>query len=224
MKKILLVLLIPALAFMTSCGGSDEDGFMSQMKKMKEVADNAKEMQEEMDANPEDQDVIFSNSLLERMDVKNTDQVISDEDWTRIKSTIGDFSAMDSAQIAELNHTTLNTFFIEHGYENTDIAVDDMERFGKLSEFMLNAGIHRLAIMQTQLIDGKEGADIEVGKFADMINEYGYSIDDLKLIEENAEIEAKAVALRYTIEIINNKEEIATALDSAEVMIETESE
>ena len=209
---------------MTSCGGSDEDGFMSQMKKMKEVADNAKEMQEEMEANPEDQDVIFSNSLLEKMDIKNTDRVISDEDWTRIKSIIEDFSAMDSTQIAELNRTSLNIFFIEHGYENTDRAVEDMERFGKLSEFMLNAGMHRVAIMQMQLIDGKEGANTEVERFAKMINENGYSIEDLKLIEENAEIEAKALALRFTVEVINNKEEIATAIDSAEVTIETESE
>lgn len=220
MKKLLLIVLIPALSFMVSCGGSDDDGFMSQMKKMKEVADNAKEMQEEMEANPEEQDVIFKESLLKQMDLKATGQSVPDEVWDRVQTTTDDFLALDSATVADMNSESLNTFFVDHGYANTDAAYEELEQIGKLAEFTLGAAVHVAAMMQTRLIDGKEGYDKAVKEFADELNEKGYSADDLRLFEKNAKLEANAMAVRMASEVIANKKEIIEAIDSTQAVLD----
>ncbi len=220
MKKLLLIVLIPALSFMVSCGGSDDDGFLSQMKKMKKVADNAQEMQKEMEANPEEQDVIFKESLLKQMDLKATDRLIPDEVWERVQKTTDDFLAMDSATVADMNSESLNTFFVDHGYENTNAAYEELERIGKLAEFTMGAAIQAAALMQTRLVDGKEGYDKAVKEYADKLNEEGYSADDLRIIEKNAKLEANAMAVRMASEVIANKEEIIEAIDSTQAVLD----
>ena len=199
MKKLLVVFLIPALAFMVSCGGSDDNGVMSQMKKMKEMADNAKEMQEEMDANPEDSDKIFSESFLAQMDITNTARKVSDEDWNKVIKTIEDYNAMDSTEKADLNHETLNAFFTAHGYADLDEAEKDLERIGRLSSFLMDWAMRFATTKQIRLMDGKDAEDEKINELAAKINEDGYSKEDLRAIEENAQYSTKALKVLYEV-------------------------
>ncbi len=199
MKKLLVVFLIPALAFMVSCGGSDDNGVMSQMKKMKEMADNAKEMQEEMDANPEDSDKIFSESLLAKMDITNTDRKVSDEEWNKVIKIIEDYNAMDSTEKADLNHETLNAFFTDRGYADLGEAEKDLERIGRLSSFLMDWGMHFAIIKQVRLMDGKDAEDEKIKELAAKISEDGYSKEDLRAIEENAKYSTKALKVLYEV-------------------------
>jgi len=221
MKKLLFVLLIPALTLMTSCGGSDDDGILSQMKKMKEMADNVKEMQKEIEANPEEQDVVFKESLLKQLNLTATDRLIPDEVWERVRKTTDDFLAMDSVQLAEMNRETLNTFFVDHGYSDTQSANEELERIGQLAEFTVGAAIQSAVLMQERIVNGDEGYEKALKEYADALNKDGYSADDLRVIEKNADLSANAMAVRLSSEAIYNKEEIMQAVDSTQALLDT---
>ncbi|MCK5857187.1 MAG: hypothetical protein KAG64_06840 [Bacteroidales bacterium] len=218
MKKILLVLLIPALAFMSSCGGSDDGGIMSQMNKMKEISQNAEEMQEEMGA--DDSDKVFSKAILAKMDIVTTERKISDEEWNQVIKTIDDFLSMDSIKQANLNHQTINTFFTEHGYANADEGKQELEKIGFLSQFMIEWGMHFVAIKQIQLMDGKDAANQKLTEYTVDINNDGYSKEDLVVIEKNVDYTAKALSVFYTIDnyaTINEMARLSDSLNTAEL-------
>ncbi len=216
MNKLILVLLIPALAFMASCGGSDDGGIMSQMSKMKEIADNAKEMQEEAEANPEESGKVFSETILSKMDLTNTERKISDAEWGKIIKTVEDYKAMDSTEKANLNHETLNAFFADHGYIDINEATEDMERLGKTSSFLMDWGMHFVALKQIRLVDGKDAEKEKIKEFATDLNESGYTKDDLKAIEENAKYSIDAIKLLYEIKNFDAVQEMKQMSDSLE--------
>jgi len=216
MKKLILAILIPALGFLISCGGSDDGGIMSQMKKMKEVADNAKEMQKEEKQHPEDTKKIFTEHRLSEMDIPATGQKISDEVWERVQKTVDDFAAMDSATKANLNHEKVAEFYKAHGYANIDEAEKELKQIGSLNQTLIEWAMHFAGIKQVRLIDGKEAADKALEEFANKLKEAGYSKEDLKKIEQNVDIEAKALAMLFTLEAYKQIEAVSAAVDSVE--------
>ena len=214
MKKLILVLLIPALAFMASCGGSDDEGIMSQMSKMKEIADNAKEMQEEAEANPEENDKIFSETILSKMDLTGTERKISDAEWNKVIKIVEDFTAMDSSEKANLNHETLNSFFTDHGYIDISEATTDLERLGKTSSFLMDWGMHFVALKQIRLVDGKDAENEKIKELTADLNESGYTKEDLKAIEENAKYSVDAIKFLYEMKNFDAIEEVTKMADS----------
>jgi DNA-directed RNA polymerase specialized sigma54-like protein len=215
MKKLILVLLIPALTFMASCGGSDDGGIMSQMSKMKEIADNAKEMQEEeAEANPEENKKVFSETILSKMDLTNTERKINDAEWSKIIKTVEDYTAMDSTEKANLNHETLNAFFTNHGYIDISEAEADLERLGKTSSFLMEWGMHFVALKQIRLVNGKEAEAEKIKELAASLNEEGYSKEDLKVIEENAKYSIDAIKILYEIQNFDAIKEMTQMADS----------
>jgi len=216
MRKLILVVLIPTLGFLISCGGSDDGGIMSQMKKMKEVADNAKEMQKEEEEHPEDSKVIFSENRLSKMDIPATGQKISNEVWERVQKTVDDFAAMDSTSKANLNREKVEEFYKAHGYASIDEAEEELTEIGKLSQSLIGWAMHFVGIKQVRLIDGKEAADEKMDEFAKTLKDAGYSKEDLKKIEQNADLEAKAFAMLLTMQAYKQIEASTETVDSLE--------
>lgn len=217
MKKLILIILIPALSFMVSCGGSDGDGIMSQMKKMKEVADNAQEMQKEMEADPESQDKMFPESTLSKMDLAQ-ERMISDEEWARVQKTVNAFTEMDSTQLAGLNDEKISAFYSEQGYSSTEEGQAEMKKIGELAQKLIDLGMHFVALKQVYLVDGKEAYDKKIVEYATELKNDGYSKEDLQAIEKNADLEGKALVLFFTLESYNEIKAISQAVDSLDEM------
>jgi len=203
MKKLLLMFLIPALSFMASCGGSDGDGIMSQMKQLKKVADNAKEMQKEIEANPEDQDKIFTDNLLDAMHLTASGRLITDEEWEQASKAIDSFLNLDSAQMSKLNAEIINEIFVNEGYDNMEQGIAEFEKLAKLSSFVQGSFISFMELQVIRLMEGKEAYEKQAKLEGEKINEMGYSPNDLRAIEKYAEYPVKAVLV---LTLINNYE------------------
>jgi len=214
MKKLLLIILIPALSFMVSCGGSDGDGIMSQMKKMKEVADNAKEMQEDMESHPEDSEALFTDHRLDQLGITNTENKISADEWSKAQKIVNDFKALDSAELVNLTHEKIAAIYSDHGYASVEEGQAEMEKIGNLSQNLIEWGMHIAATATIQMINGKEAAEKEMKEYGAKINEQGYSREDLKNMEKNTELVGEALAVFFTFQNYSAIHEITAVADS----------
>ena len=196
MKKILLIVLIPALIVLVSCGGgSDGESFASQMKELKKVAENAQEMEKEMAEDPEASEMMFSDSFIEAMELNVTERKISEDEWTKSIAVIDAFLALDSAELINMDNEKASTFFIEHGYESLDAGVADIQKIADEAGFIQDVAISIMQLQQTRLIDGKETYIEESKELGQKINERGYSADDLRALETNMEYTGKAIGV-----------------------------
>lgn len=206
MRRIILTLCIPALLFITSCGGSEEGGIMDQMKKMKEISENAQEMEKELVEDPEASDKMFSDSFLEDLGLNVTERKISDEDWAKSMEVIDAYLALDSTDLVNMDHEKATAFFMEYGYDSLDVALNDLQRIADEARFVQDIAITIMGLQQTRLIDGKEVYLEETKEFGQKINDLGYTADDLRALETNLDYTGKALGILL---ILNNFQDVA---------------
>jgi hypothetical protein len=220
MKKLLFYVLIPALTFMVSCGGGDNnDSMLSQMKQMKKMADNAKEMQDEAAENPEENNGLFSEKLIKDMELSLTDRKITDEEWARLDKLMSGLIDMDSTEAAQMDRVQLEAYFVENGYPDIDSAKADILRIAQVSDFTQKAMYSIMTLKQTYLVDGKEEYLKKAKEIGQKIDKRGWSADDLRAINNNMETIGKAMGTLLLIETYENREapEITEETDSSAV-------
>ncbi len=207
MKKILFCLMFPALMFFGSCGGGDNsDSLLNQMKQVKKMADNAKEMQNEEEENPEENTGLFSEKLIKDMELSLTDRKITDEDWARIDKLMSGLIDMDSADAAQMDRVKLEAYFVENGYPDIDSAKADVKRFAEVSDFTQKAMYSIMTLKQIRLVNGKDEYLKEAKEIGKKIDARGWSADDLRAINKNMETIGKAMGTLLLIETYENRE------------------
>ncbi len=85
---------------------------------------------------------------------------------------------------------------------------------GKLSQTLIEWGMHLAGISTLQMMNGKEDAEKEMKEYGAKINEQGYSRKDLQNIEKNTDLIGEAYAVFFTFQNYDAIKEVAAAVDS----------
>jgi hypothetical protein len=207
MKNLSILTLLIFSLFLLSCGGNSNKSEVDEaiekaggsaeevnemQKKVKDMADRAKEMEEEDDA-------ILSDKNIELLGLTATERKISDDTWEKASALAETFKAIPNEELRDLNHTELEQMILDAGFDDVETAKAELQKVVDSRDHNIGIIYKIGGLKTTMLIDGEEEYEKEMKELGGKINKIGYTADDLKALDENVKITVPIAELLYKL-------------------------
>lgn len=183
------------LEMMKKMGASDEE-----INKMKESMDKVAKNIEEIEAEGEENDEIFSNKTIQLLGLTTTERKISNEEWENAKVLRTEWKQLTNEQLRALTISKIDEIILSTNYTELEGAKSSLKQIAECTNFITSATIKIAMLKSTRMLDGTEVYEKELKALGTKINEQGYSAEDLKLMDKNAKISGTITEIIYRMD------------------------
>lgn len=193
MKTIVVLATLILSLLMVSCGGSSDENSnkedaVSELNEMqedlKEMADQAKKIEEEEENESEADKKIYSQKNIELLGLNVEERKIADSTWQKAAVLAENYKALENEQLRALTHDKINQMILDAGFTDLDSAKAEMQKIADFREFDASVGMKFAVMHSARMIDGEEEFEKEAKELGQRINENAYSPEDFKAIDE----------------------------------------
>jgi len=224
MKKVTLVVAVVLLAMVWSCGGNSKDSkedssnnFMSAQEKamrmagasdddiakmneqMKKMTESVKKIEAEEANETEEDKKSFSDKNIKLLGLNIIERKITDATWEKAFALEKEYNLLSDEQLGALNQDKIEKMFLNVGYTDIDVAKTSLSEISEGGKFVMDVGIKMAILKSSRFVMGEEEYNKEIKDLGKIINERAYSVDDLRILDENNKTSTTITKILYSL-------------------------
>jgi hypothetical protein len=221
LKKIILSIVSGLIALTVACGGGSDESDNSKserlqkkmMEKMgasaseinemqqnlKEMSKNVKKIEEEKAQESEEDKKVFSDKDAALLGLSETTRKIADTEWQKASVLQDAYKKLSNEQLRGLTREKIETMITDAGFADMESAQKSLREIADTRDLIISVNMKIGMLKSTRFLDGDDEYQKEMKELGNKINKKGYSIEDLRAMDQNIKIATTATEVLYRL-------------------------